>query len=118
MLHSRQPLYSSDENEAIGLAGSYDHPLEAYQIKHTAYNSLGFGPVIHISRNKMEMFFFKYVPDPVVHYLDEEQKIVGIYRTYCLNQDKFVKDSLDRVVFINSEKQMVGMDGISIYHDY
>ncbi|MBU0470794.1 MAG: hypothetical protein KKA62_01885 [Nanoarchaeota archaeon] len=74
-----------------GLDKKY-HEIDAYLLKHTIYNPLGFGPVVHIGRNKMELFFFKHAPDSEGPFLDEEHKIIGIYRDYVKKDGKFVLD--------------------------
>ncbi|MBI2668860.1 hypothetical protein HYX14_03380 [Candidatus Woesearchaeota archaeon] len=59
--------------------------VHAYQIKRTAYTHLGLGKVTHFgSQGLMEEFFFKYNPASAGPFVDEEKKIVGVYRKYGL----------------------------------
>ncbi len=61
-----------------------DWQVHAYQIKRTAYGQPGMGKVTHFGRNGLEEeFFVKYEPDSVGPFLDEEARLVGVYRKYA-----------------------------------
>ncbi len=65
------------------------HKIDAYLIKHTIYNPLGFGPVVHIGKEEMELFFFRHDPEHKGRFLNAEHKIVGVYRSYRKQEGKF-----------------------------
>lgn len=66
-----------------------NYPIDACLVKHTVYNPLGFGPVVHFSRDAMEMFFFRYAPDARDPFIDEEHRIAGVYRKYEFDGNRF-----------------------------
>jgi len=60
-----------------------DSSVHSYQIKATAYNSLGFGKVAHFGpQGIVEELFFRYAPESEGLFACPEQKIVGIHRVY------------------------------------
>src|SRR3989344_1865723 len=60
------------------------HPeVETYQIKRSAYGSLGMGKVTRFTKEGLaEEFFFAYAPESQGPFIDENNKIIGIYRRY------------------------------------
>ena len=65
--------------------------IDACLIKYTAYNELGFGPVVHIARDTLDMFFFRYDPESSGPFVNEDHGIIGVYRPYRLEGGRFVQ---------------------------
>ena len=57
--------------------------VETYQIKRTAYGNLKMGKVTHFDKDGLnEEFFLQYDPEHKGSFINEEAKIVGVYRRY------------------------------------
>ena len=93
------------------------HPVDAFLIKHTIFNSLGFGPVVHITRDSMEMFFFRHAPDMKGPFINEEYKIAGVYRAYELSDGKFSKIGEDRIVHLDNGGRLAYATGELVFPD-
>lgn len=63
--------------------------VDTFQIKQTAYTSLGLGKVTHFNRQGLvEEFFFNYAPNHHGNFLAPVQKIIGVYRRYSPQDDR------------------------------
>ncbi len=93
------------------------HPVDAYLIKHTIYNNLGFGPVVKISKNEMLLFFFKYLPEYSGPFIDDEHKIGGVLKTYNLNKDRRFTKVYEDIVDINKEGRLAYSSGKLVFPD-
>ncbi len=80
------------------------HAIDGYHIKNTSYNELGLGPVVHYSKNRIGMFYFKYAPESKGPFIDEEYKIIGMYKTYECIDGRFIKISEEAVHFNNENR--------------
>ena len=58
--------------------------VHAYHIKRSGYTQLGMGKVTHFDCKglKKEFFFMKFPDEAVLEYIDRENSIVGVRRTY------------------------------------
>lgn len=74
------------------------HEIHAYMIKHTSYNELGFGPVVHMGKDRMELFFFRQEENAEGRYIDPEHKIVGVCRSYTRQEGK--PFTLDKEMYV------------------
>jgi hypothetical protein len=75
---------------AISLPHAYD--VHTFQIKRSAYTPLGIGKVTHFNKNGLaEEFFFRYDPQSQGPFVNEEHKIIGVYRKYERTDGKLVR---------------------------
>lgn len=65
--------------------------IETFQIKRTAFSSLGMGKVTHFnSQGLVEEFFLMYNSDTKGPFINQKYKIEGIYRKYERKNGKLV----------------------------
>lgn len=75
---------------AISLPHVYD--VHTFQIKRSAYTPLGIGKVTHFDKDGLaEEFFLRYDPQSKGPFVDEEHKIIGVYRKYERADGKLVR---------------------------
>ena len=80
------PLEGNRESKtgfAIRLTQAYDN-CQAYQIKRTAYTSLGMGKVIHLNKQGLVEEFF-------LEYNQRTKGIMGVYRDYGCENGRLVR---------------------------
>ena len=92
------PLYDSEGSNignraeiAVRITRRDGFDIDAYMIKHTIYNSIGLGPVIHIGREEMHLLAF--VRSDKGPYIDERNQIAAQMKTYKLMNGTFVETS-------------------------
>lgn len=68
---------------ALELTAEEGAKIQAFQIKRSSFGHLGMGKVTHINEQGLAReFYLEHQPDYTGHFIDEEQGIVGIYKTY------------------------------------
>ncbi len=79
---------------AIRLPQAYEN-IQTYQIKRTAYASLGMGKVTHFDNSGLrEEFFLMHAPGlEGAPYISAEKGIIGVYRDYVQRDGKVVLNS-------------------------
>lgn len=76
--------------------------VEAYMIKRSGYTPLGMGKVVHVTKNGLEEFFFKYNYSTIP---EVKEKIMGVHRKYE-NQNgtwKKVKDESKEIMTLKED---------------
>lgn len=73
---------------ALELTAEEGAKIQAFQIKRSSYGHLGMGKVTHINEQGLAReFYLEYQPDHTGPFIDQEQGIVGIYKTYRKEND-------------------------------
>ncbi len=80
---------------ALKVSQAYPENVDVFQIKKTIYNSLGMGTVTHYKAGYLrEMFYLTEAPENYTgQFIDQENKIVGVYLSYRMDNGKLVEDS-------------------------
>ena len=91
---------------ALELTAEEGTKIQAFQIKRSSYGHLGMGKVTHINGDGLKReFYLEYRPNHTGPFVDEEQRIVGVYKNYRKENGRLEVAEEGYVHFENGEIQ-------------